>query len=80
MNDLLDDNQIQPHMLTGLAVATGPGSFTSLRIGFALVKGLAFTLKIPVIGVPSLDIVVAAIPPGDYPLFAVLQLVGEGWQ
>ena len=69
---LLDDNQIQPLMLTGLAVATGPGSFTSLRIGFALVKGLAFTLKIPVIGVPSLDIVVAAIPPGDYPLFAVL--------
>ncbi len=69
---LLNDNLVRPVMLTGLAVATGPGSFTSLRIGFALIKGLAFTLKIPVIGVPSLDIVVAAIPPGDYPLFAVL--------
>ncbi len=69
---LLNDNLVRPGMLTGLAVATGPGSFTSLRIGFALIKGLAFTLKIPVIGVPSLDIVVAAIPPGNYPLFAVL--------
>jgi tRNA threonylcarbamoyladenosine biosynthesis protein TsaB len=69
---LLNDNLVRPDMLTGLAVATGPGSFTSLRIGFALIKGLAFTLKIPVIGVPSLDIVVAAIPTGDYPLFAVL--------
>jgi tRNA threonylcarbamoyladenosine biosynthesis protein TsaB len=69
---LLTDNQVQPAMLTGLAVATGPGSFTSLRIGFALVKGLAFTLKIPLIGVPSLDIVVFAIPQSDCPLFAVL--------
>jgi tRNA threonylcarbamoyladenosine biosynthesis protein TsaB len=69
---LLNGNQVRPVMLTGLAIATGPGSFTSLRIGFALIKGLAFALKIPVIGVPSLDIVVAAIPPGNCPLFAVL--------
>lgn len=89
---LLNDNQIQATMLTGLAVATGPGSFTSLRIGFALIKGLAFTLKIPMVGVPSLDIVVAAIPISEHPLFAVLPAgrgrlaVGkykaepEGWQ
>jgi tRNA threonylcarbamoyladenosine biosynthesis protein TsaB len=69
---LLSENQVQAAMLTGLAVATGPGSFTSLRIGFALIKGLAFTLKIPMIGVPSLDIVVAAVPIADYPLLAVL--------
>jgi tRNA threonylcarbamoyladenosine biosynthesis protein TsaB len=69
---LLSDNQVRPSMLTSLAVATGPGSFTSLRIGFAFIKGLAFTLKIPILGVPSLDIVVAAIPMGDCPLFAVL--------
>jgi tRNA threonylcarbamoyladenosine biosynthesis protein TsaB len=74
---LLDDNQVQPIMLKALAVATGPGSFTSLRIGLALVKGLALTLKIPLFGIPSLNILTAAIPIGDYPLLAVLQ-AGRG--
>jgi len=89
---LLDENRVHPTMLTGLAVATGPGSFTSLRIGLALTKGLAFTLKIPLIGIPSLDIVAAAIPRGDYPLFVALpagrgrlavvkyQVGPSGWQ
>lgn len=39
------------------AVATGPGSFTGLRIGIATVKGLAYTLKRPCIGVPTLQAV-----------------------
>ncbi|MBI5150264.1 MAG: tRNA (adenosine(37)-N6)-threonylcarbamoyltransferase complex dimerization subunit type 1 TsaB [Candidatus Omnitrophica bacterium] len=42
--------------LDGFAVGLGPGSFTSLRVGLATVKGLAFALKKPVVGIPSLDI------------------------
>jgi tRNA threonylcarbamoyladenosine biosynthesis protein TsaB len=38
-----------------LAVATGPGAFTGLRIGLAAVQGLAMTLNKPVIGVSALD-------------------------
>jgi tRNA threonylcarbamoyladenosine biosynthesis protein TsaB len=38
-----------------LAVATGPGAFTGLRIGLAAMQGLAMTLKKPVIGVSALD-------------------------
>ena len=38
-----------------LAVATGPGAFTGLRIGIAAVQGLAMTLNKPVIGVSALD-------------------------
>lgn len=77
VKQLLSDNQVKPVDLSVLAVATGPGSFTSLRIGLALVKGFALSLKIPLLGVPSLDILVAAIPIVDYPLLAVLQ-AGRG--
>jgi tRNA threonylcarbamoyladenosine biosynthesis protein TsaB len=38
-----------------LAVATGPGAFTGLRIGLAAIQGLAMTLDKPVIGVSALD-------------------------
>lgn len=59
--------------LEAVAVAIGPGSFTGLRIGMALAKGLALARKIPIIGVPSLDIVAASHPLQDIPLVAVLQ-------
>lgn len=69
---------IQPDGLRALGVALGPGSFTSLRIGLAMVKGLALALHLPVVGVPSLDILAAAQPVvRDMPLAAILQ-AGRG--
>jgi tRNA threonylcarbamoyladenosine biosynthesis protein TsaB len=46
--------------LKAIGVATGPGSFTGLRVGLSLAKGLASTLAIPLLGIPTLDAVVAA--------------------
>lgn len=69
--------------LTALGVAIGPGSFTSLRVGLAFVKGLAMARKLPVIGVPTLDVVAAAVPVQQIPLAAVIQAgrtrVAVGW-
>jgi tRNA threonylcarbamoyladenosine biosynthesis protein TsaB len=59
--------------LTALGVATGPGSFTGLRIGLALVKGLALSLKIPIIGIPTLDILAAAQPVAGLELACVIE-------
>ena len=40
--------------IDGFAVVTGPGTFTGLRIGIGTIKGLAFALSKPVVGVTSL--------------------------
>ncbi|NMB55284.1 MAG: tRNA (adenosine(37)-N6)-threonylcarbamoyltransferase complex dimerization subunit type 1 TsaB [Leptolinea sp.] len=69
---MLKQTGLTPVDLTGLVVATGPGSFTSLRVGIAFIKGLALGLKIPTAGVPSLDMLTAAYPPAEQPLAAVL--------
>lgn len=56
-----------------LAVATGPGSFTSLRIGLAFSKGIVLANRINLIGVPSLDVLAFSQPAADIPLICVLQ-------
>jgi tRNA threonylcarbamoyladenosine biosynthesis protein TsaB len=43
------------------AVATGPGSFTGLRIGLAAIQGLAFATGKPVVGVSAFEAVAAAV-------------------
>jgi len=69
--------------LTAIGVAIGPGSFTSLRVGLAFAKGLALARKLPLIGVPTLDVVAAAVPLQQLPLAAVIQAgrtrVAVGW-
>jgi len=60
-----------------LGVALGPGSFTSLRVGLALVKGLAISRHIPIIGIPTLDILANAQPASKL-LLAVAIQAGRG--
>ena len=63
--------------LGAICVATGPGSFTGLRIGLAVAKGLALARSLPLVGIPTLDIIAAAQPPQDVQMAAVL-VAGRG--
>jgi tRNA threonylcarbamoyl adenosine modification protein YeaZ len=42
--------------ISGIIVAKGPGSFNGLRVGLSTAKGLAFSLKVPIIGISSLEL------------------------
>jgi tRNA threonylcarbamoyladenosine biosynthesis protein TsaB len=70
---LMSRCSVLPSALEGIGVALGPGSFTSLRIGLAVTKGMALALRLPVAGIPSLDVLAAGQPLRDLPLAAVLQ-------
>jgi tRNA threonylcarbamoyladenosine biosynthesis protein TsaB len=59
--------------IRALGVALGPGSFTSLRVGLSLAKGLALSRHLPLVGVPTLDILAVAQVPSKLPLVVVIQ-------
>lgn len=77
IHELMERCDVKTSDLQALGVALGPGSFTALRIGLSVVKGMALALRIPVIGVPTLDVLVAAQPVEETQLAAILQ-AGRG--
>lgn len=77
LSELLGRTGVKMDEIEALGVALGPGSFTSLRVGLALVKGLALARHLPVVGVPTLDALAAAQPLRNLPLAATLQ-AGRG--
>jgi len=74
---LLEQQGITPADLTGLAVSLGPGSFTGLRIGMGVIKGLALALGLPLVGIPTLDLTAHPHMVQKLPIWAILQ-AGRG--
>lgn len=66
LSGLLNRCGISMDLVGALGVAIGPGSFTSLRVGLSFVKGIALARHIPVIGIPTLDIIASAQPIGKH--------------
>lgn len=63
---------VGPEQLAAVAVATGPGSYTGLRVGLAAGKGLCLALGIPMVGVGTLDIVAEAHRESCIPIRALV--------
>jgi tRNA threonylcarbamoyladenosine biosynthesis protein TsaB len=55
IDELMHDAGIKIKELSAIAVGTGPGSFTGLRVGVSYAKGLAAGASIRIVGIPSLD-------------------------
>lgn len=55
LDEIRNMTELELNTIDAIAIASGPGSFTGLRIGSATAKGLGLALDIPIIPVPTVD-------------------------
>jgi tRNA threonylcarbamoyladenosine biosynthesis protein TsaB len=74
---MMEHQNVPVDDLTGLVVSLGPGSFTGLRIGLGIVKGLALARNLPIAGVPTLEVVARPFQAQRLPIWAIVE-AGRG--
>jgi tRNA threonylcarbamoyladenosine biosynthesis protein TsaB len=74
ISQLLRASHVAPNTIGAIAVAIGPGSYTGVRCGLAIAKGMAVGLDIPLIGVNAFDVIAHAQPQLKLPILAVLEI------
>ena len=72
--DLMQAAGIDKKRLDAIAITTGPGSFTGLRIGLAAAKGMAVALGIPLIGISVYDAAAYKLAGYHEPVYVVVPL------
>lgn len=55
INELLEESNISADQLDAVAVSGGPGSYTGLRIGVSVAKGICYASRLPLIAITSLE-------------------------
>ncbi len=63
IKDLIDHCGIKLQDLKALAISSGPGSYTGLRIGTSTLKGMAYAMNVPLIAVETLDAMNESVRP-----------------
>ncbi len=69
---------VGPRDLAAIGVGTGPGSFTGLRVGLATAKTLAWSLGVPMAGLPTVDALRRAAATTATPAAAIAVIQGAG--
>jgi tRNA threonylcarbamoyladenosine biosynthesis protein TsaB len=65
VDEILGSAKLKFSQVDGFAIALGPGSFTSLRVGLSVVKAFAMSTGKPVVGIPTLDVIAHGVDRGD---------------
>jgi tRNA threonylcarbamoyladenosine biosynthesis protein TsaB len=68
----MEKKNIDMANLCAIALLTGPGSFTGLRVGVATAKAMAYALRIPTVEVDTLDVIASQCPVTSRSLYAIL--------
>ena len=68
----LEVANIELHQLSAIVVSAGPGSFTGLRIGYSLAKGIAHAANLSLVEVPTLDVWAFQVGPQPQPIYPLI--------
>ena len=71
IHQLLDWAELRPGQIGGVAVGLGPGLFTGLRVGVATARALAQVLRVPIVGIGSLDVLAFSVRYSRWRIVAV---------
>ena len=77
IQNILNENNLDVSGLSAVSVGIGPGSFTGLRIGFSVAKGLCYPHNINLIGIPSLKIIANSIIKENKSIISLIKDKGE---
>jgi tRNA threonylcarbamoyladenosine biosynthesis protein TsaB len=72
IEQVLAESALNLKQLDCIAISSGPGSFTALRIGMAIAKGVAYGLGIPLVPVPTMPAMAASLPAETGTVMAVI--------
>lgn len=74
---LLRERGLTLAQVSAVATATGPGSFTGVRVAVTVAKSLAFSLNVPLLGVSTLDVIAYSQAASAFPVCALMD-AGRG--
>ena len=77
IQNILSENNLDVKDLSAVSIGIGPGSFTGLRIGFSVAKGLCYPHNINLIGISSLKIIANSVIKEDKNIISLIKDKGE---
>jgi len=72
LKQLLEQGRINFESVTAIVVAIGPGSFNGLRVGVSTAKALAFSLRVPIVGISTLETIAYPLAETGIPVCAII--------